>query len=87
MAQPLLPQLVVGVEMAQMTQEKWNKEGYAKKGLTKERVQAVHTRTMDPSTGKVYRGEAGNQLRAKQLNKQTGQQRRQENKRSVIGLR
>ena len=66
-----------------LTQENWNKQGYSKLGLTKARVEKVHSRAVDHK-GKVYTGEAGKQLRQKQLEKQSYYQR---NPKSLIGLR
>jgi hypothetical protein len=56
-----------------LTDEQYNKGGYAKYNLKKEYMEEVHSRTTGPD-GKVYRGEAGRQLKQKQLEAQKYQQ-------------
>lgn len=53
-----------------MTEDQYNKGGFAKKGITGSQFRAITSRTVDVKTGKVYTGEAGKQLRKKQLEKQ-----------------
>lgn len=48
----------------------YNRGGYARFNLSREYVSAVHSRATDPSTGKVYHGEAGKQLQRRLLEKQ-----------------
>lgn len=55
--------------MTGITQEEYNKGGYAKHKLTKEQIDRVHSRAID-SKGKVYQGEAGKALTARKSAKQ-----------------
>jgi hypothetical protein len=53
-----------------MTDEQYIKGGYSKMpSLTKAYVEEAHSRTTGPD-GKVYRGEAGKQLKRRQLERQ-----------------
>lgn len=52
-----------------LTDEQYNKGGYAKKKVSREYVEEAHSRTTGPD-GKVYRGEAGRQLKRRQLEMQ-----------------
>jgi hypothetical protein len=53
-----------------MTDEQYIKGGYTKQpNLTKAYVEEAHSRTTGPD-GKVYRGEAGKQLKRRQLEAQ-----------------
>ena len=53
-----------------ITDEQYIRGGYAKfKNLTRSFVEEAHSRTTGPD-GKIYRGEAGRQLKRRQLEKQ-----------------
>lgn len=50
-----------------ITWEQYNRGGYAKKGLKKEYIDEVHSRTLAPDGRTVVHGEAGRQLRDQKL--------------------
>lgn len=52
-----------------ITDEEYQKGGYAKHNLTKQVIDEIHSRVTG-SDGKVYRGEAGQSLKKKMLEKQ-----------------
>lgn len=58
-----------------MTEEQYYKGGYAKQGISGAKFRDITSRVVDVNSGKVYRGESGKRLRAKQLEKQSYHER------------
>lgn len=48
----------------------YHRKGYGKFKLSREYINEAHSRTLDPKSGKVYRGEAGKQLLRRKQEKQ-----------------
>lgn len=49
-----------------ITETEYNRGGYGKRNLSREYINEVHSRTLDPK-GRVVRGEAGRQLLRRKL--------------------